>query len=136
MAVKSKRRFLASIVALIAVLVAIPLDGEIVAKRLYFHFYANNRYDPTRSPFVVSELPFSLTVKDFQDIFTMVDEYGNVRSETAIRAVSADHFMTDLTWSWIPQWARYALILIIGCNYPEQTLAVMNEKNCRTLVIC
>lgn len=112
MAVKSKRRFLASIVALIAVLVAIPLDGEIVAKRLYFHFYANNRYDHTRSPFIVSELPFSLTEKDFQDIFTMVDEYGNVRSGTAIRAVSPDHFMTDFSWSWIPQWARYALILM------------------------
>jgi hypothetical protein len=64
-----------------------PLDGEFVGKRLFYHFYLNGIYDPDRDSFVIRELPFTLTQEDIADLMLMVDEYGNVRSNTSTTAL-------------------------------------------------
>ena len=114
-----------ALVALGGMLGAFPLDGEFMAKRLYFHFYANNKYDLSRTPFVVSELPFTLTEEDYRDIFEMVDEFGNVATGTAVQGATADHVATAFSWSWVPQWAR---CLAAGRFPPRLSFAPLSQR--------
>ena len=59
---------LALAAALVALVVSFPLDSQPVAQRLYYHFHANNHFDPARKPLVVPDLPFQLTDDDYADI--------------------------------------------------------------------
>ena len=73
------------------------LDGEPLTKRAYYHFYANNIYDPDRQPFVVEELPFALTAADYADVALMVSETGKISSSTASSAESV---------AWLPEFIK------------------------------
>merc|ERR1711988_1837870 len=87
-----------------AVLLAglIPLDGELMARRVYYHFMANNMFDPARQPVVVPSLPYRLTSQDMADVLTMVDQDGNVRSATASNAATATRFLRYVPgFSWL-----------------------------------
>lgn len=92
----------------VATVLAYPLDGQCVARRLMYHFYLNNHYDPQRKPFVIEDLPFQLTAQDRDDLLHMVDENGIVRSVSSVSAMSADHVVSDWgsDWFWVPSFLR------------------------------
>ena len=80
-------KFALATAALVLAVSLLPLDGELLGSRIYYHFRANNVYDDTRQPVVIPQLPYRLISTDMEDILQMVDEEGHVRSKSATNAL-------------------------------------------------